>query len=425
MKILVITPEYPPDEHYVIGRWARGLSTALAERGHEAHVLVPRNPSAAPQGNSADGVTVHELPVTVPVRGHIWVADVIQQNVGLLAEGVRALMASEDFDVVHAHGWQGALAASAVKQVGGMPFVLSLHDCERVKAGGQMAADQAYIAEMEAWAGEQADVVLCDSHALKHMLVTEAGLPHEKLHVIPPGVAIEDGPADSNVELFRHHIFAAPDQKLVAFVGRLTPSKRVDVLLEAAQRLLPVYPQVRFAVAGGGPLLDGLRGQVAQRRLERHVIFTEYITGDVLNCLYRAADLVVCPGIHEPSGMVALEAMAHHTPVIASAPGVHAELIEPWRTGVLVPPGEPNALAQAIVRLLYLEDEANTMADNAHEHVAQRFSWMDTAETVARVYERLTSGPQSNASVEPAARPQAKVTSLAAYRAQSESAAGS
>lgn len=424
MKILTLTTEYPPDEVYALGRWVEGLSQAMAASGHDVHVLTFRQPDDESMRQSQGLVTVHALPVNLPMRGHFWVANVIQQNVGLLAECVQALVESEDFDLVHAHGWQTVLAGKAVKETYGLPLVFSLHDCERVKANGDLAGDQAYIAEMEAWGAGHADVVLCDSHFLKQALVARYRAPHQKVQVVRPGVSPDEGEGATDVQLFRNQIFASPDEKLITFVGRLTQAKGPEVFVDAMLRILPVYPNARFAIAGRGPLAAPLRQRAQQTGVLPATTFTDYVTGEVLTCLYRASDVVVCPAFYEPSGMATLDAMLHKVPVVASATGALVEIVEPGRTGMLIPPGNPNALAQAVVRLLYLENEAGKMAENAHREVMLGHTWSRVAAEIANVYAKVTGKSEElPIGSKAAGDTEARVLSLADYRAEAEVAA--
>ncbi|HLV81482.1 MAG TPA: glycosyltransferase family 4 protein, partial [Chthonomonadaceae bacterium] len=241
------------------------------------------------------------------------------------------------FDLVHGHGlrgaWIGALAASRA----GIPFLFTAHNL--VSPAGLLL--RACLRSI----GQRAVRAIAVSQAVADMLAA-AGFPAEKIVVIPNGIALEpfDAPFDAAETRAAYGIPAGAP--LVLAVGRLAPEKGFDVLIEAFGRLSAHVPDARLALVGGGPLEETLKALAG----ERAILFT----GPVAEVapLLRAADVVAVPSRQEGQGIVALEAMAARKPVVASRVGGLAETVIEGETGLLVPPGDAEALAAVLETLL-------------------------------------------------------------------------
>ena len=115
--------------------------------------------------------------------------------------------------------------------------------------------------------------------------------------------------------------YAAPDEKMVFFIGRLVTEKGVGVLIEAVPIILSRYPNCKFVVAGKGPALDYLMRRARELGVYERIYFTGFVDDAVRNNLYHVADVAVFPSLYEPFGIVALEAMAAQVPVVVSNVG--------------------------------------------------------------------------------------------------------
>lgn len=185
----------------------------------------------------------------------------------------------------------------------------------------------------------------------------------------------------------------------VGLVGRIAPWKGQDIFLAAAARLAPRFPQAEFVLAGA-PLfgeeeherrlrrqaeLDGLAGRV------RFLGFCD----DVWD-VYRGLDVAVhASTLPEPFGNVVVEAMASGTPIVAADAGGVPEIVENGRTGLLVRPGDPGALAGALEQLLADPAERSRLALAGREDIERRFSLERDAEAVQRIYEELAAGERA------------------------------
>lgn len=179
----------------------------------------------------------------------------------------------------------------------------------------------------------------------------------------------------------------------IAAVGRLVGWKGQHTLLRAAPALLRAHPQARFLLVGAGDAEGGyeaeLRKLVQELGIESQVEFRGHVAD--MDRLYReSVDIVVhCSVTAEPFGLVMAEAMAAARPLVASDKGASAEIVDHEQTGLLFPAGDPDALAEQLLKLLNQPDWAREMAHRGFERVAQRFDVKRTAREVSAVYDEI------------------------------------
>ena len=164
--------------------------------------------------------------------------------------------------------------------------------------------------------------------------------------------------------------------------------KGVQDLLAALPRLRRRHPGLRLVVAGRGPSADELRDQARRLRLGRAVTFAGFVPDAELAALVAAADCAVVPSRYEPFGLVALEAAAAGTPVVASGAGGLPEFVRSGRTGLAFPAGDPAALADAVSALLADQVLARRLARQARAVLRREHGWAGVAERTADVYAR-------------------------------------
>ena len=203
--------------------------------------------------------------------------------------------------------------------------------------------------------------------------------------VIHDGI-VSDDHADS------HTAEAGP---LVGMVGRLSPWKGQHVFVEAAARVHAQLPQCRFQIVGSAMFGEEayaaqLREQADKLGLSDYLEFTGF--REDVKALMRRFDIVVHASLTgEPFGQVVVEGMAAARPVVAARGGAIPEIIEDGVTGLMVAPGDPQALAEALLSLLNDPDKAHAMGQAAHRHVKKRFTIEQTAHKVEAVYSALLS----------------------------------
>ncbi|RMF00740.1 MAG: glycosyltransferase family 1 protein [Chloroflexi bacterium] len=304
------------------------------------------------------------------------------------------------YDLIHAHYWLSGVVAGKLRAAWGpIPIVQMYHTLGHMK--NQIAQSPAELAAPvrlmgEAHAARVADILVAATPAEESQLVELYGADPAKIEVIPPGVDL------SRFEpirpcVARRRLGLPANKRLVLFVGRIEPLKGVDSLLQATAILKERQPDlmtgVRVGIIGGNPAapdaeLARLQTLHAQLQLDSTAEFLGAKDQSLLPDYYAAADLVVMPSRYESFGMVALEAMAVGTPVIASRVGGLAHLVQNGQTGYLTPPNCPQALAERMWQVLSDADLRARLGQQAREH-ARRFEWSQVVDRMLHLYATL------------------------------------
>jgi D-inositol-3-phosphate glycosyltransferase len=308
------------------------------------------------------------------------------------------------YDVIHSHYWMSGLAAASLSDLwGGAPILHMFHTLGEMKnriARSDSEREGPYRVEGEKRVLKRADRLIVATEAEKAQLQWLYKANVQKMEVIPPGVDVSHFYPISKDEA-RQYIGLSPDQKMVLFVGRIEPLKGVDTLIRAMSclKFQSVVHPVYLAIIGGEPDANPEQMTVEMSRLQKlcddlcmgqTVVFLGKRAQDTLPYYYSAAEVLVMPSFYESFGMVALEAMACGTPVIASQVGGLAFLVRDGETGFTVPEGDPAALCDRLT-LLLSDPELRTKMGIAAEHYAQGYKWETIAEQIAGVYRSLLS----------------------------------
>jgi len=386
MRVLTITSEYPPAPVYSVGRYAFELNQALAhQEGADVHVLC-QHMDGHHGCRLEHGVTVHAVDCAVPARALDPVGETVLRNVPLAGKACEIAREHGPFDAVCLHDWPTALAGHAVASAFSLPAILFVHGTEVGRWQNRLTRPQLYSAELEAWAAGWARAIVATSSSVREELHEAYKVPRRKVTVIPPRAEAEAFAVDEDADDLRT-VLADPDQAIVLYIGRLCPSKGLDILLEAMRRVVEHHPEAKLVITGDGPL----RGQLMHlaEELEVPALFTGHIEGRALAAAYRCADVVVVPGRYEPTGMAAMEAMACGRPLVASNAGGLRE-VAPDRATLRVPAGESQVVAQALSRILDDPVAAEKMGQAAAEHMRPQ-RWATAARRVRRLLDRLVS----------------------------------
>ncbi|BAS27135.1 glycosyl transferase family 1 [Limnochorda pilosa] len=386
MHVLMLSWEYPPRVVGGLARAVAGLSRALAAGGVEVRVLT-LGEAGSPFREEDGGVEVIRLRNGFPPAPDL-VTAVAHFNFDALQEAIA--LSGRGFDLIHAHDWLVAYAARTLKHGFRVPLVATLHATEHGRNRGIHTPLQRYIHDME-WTltYEAWRVILCSS-AMREETARLFNLPADKTLVLPNGVEPDElaVPADEDLAAFRR-MHAAPDQTLILAMGRLVPEKGFDVLLDAFRLVLDRFPRAKLVIAGEGPHRAALEERAGRLGVAPHVYFKGFAADPVRNRLLHVADVAVFPSTYEPFGIVALEAMGAGLPVVASRCGGLPEVVEHGETGLLVPAGDPAALADALVPLLLSPGLREHLGRRGRERVAARFGWRRVAERTLEEYQRV------------------------------------
>ena len=296
-------------------------------------------------------------------------------------------------DVIHANYWLSGVAGHTIKHRLELPLVSTFHTLARVKAE-EAAEEHDRRAKAEAEVIGCCDAILASSADEAAQLERLYGAVPERIEIVPPGVD--------------HHLFSPGDQRLararlalgdgpvLLFVGRIQPLKGADVAVRALAAL-PGGPEPATLLLVGGPSgpdgdaeLARLHALVAELGLRERVRFLAPRPHGDLASFYRAADVCLVPSRSESFGLVALEAAACGTPVVAAAVGGLRTLVAHGVSGYLVDGRDPDAYAAYVAKLL---DDPAMAADMSVEATtrAQEYRWSITAARLRRLYADLTA----------------------------------
>ncbi|MGO8673434.1 MAG: glycosyltransferase family 4 protein [Capsulimonadaceae bacterium] len=270
------------------------------------------------------------------------------------------------YDLVHAHGLRAAWVAGIASGMRPFTFLFTAHNLVPEGPAARVAM---------AMTGRSAAAVLAVSTAVREGLAA-AGVPGDRLRLIPNGVDIERfSTLPSNA---RNEFGLAPGAAVVGCVARLSPEKGVDILVAAARLL----PEATFLVAGDGPERSALAAAAPA-----NVRFLGRL--DDVRSVLAAADVLAIPSRKEGQGIVALEAMAAHVPLVVASVGGLAGMFVGSGAALLTPPGDPTALAGALHAVLNDSGLRADLARRAWELVNARYGAGRATRDVASVYRRV------------------------------------
>ncbi|BCX03624.1 MAG: hypothetical protein KatS3mg053_1562 [Candidatus Roseilinea sp.] len=308
------------------------------------------------------------------------------------------------YDVVHAHYWLSGLVAEALRARWGVKFAMTFHTLAELK--NQIAQrDQERESELrlrsECHLCSIADRITANTSVEKQQLVRFYGAGSSRIRIVPPGVdlsrfhPIEQSYAKSVIGI-------PPQHRMILFAGRIERLKGIDTLFRAmallkAKRADWDWANLCVAIIGGDPSEAGQRENEEMGRLHElrdELGLNELITflgardQDVLQYYYAAAEMLVMPSHYESFGMVALEAMACGTPVIASDVGGLSVLVQHNKTGLRVKVNDPAELARAIEKLMD-DDARRRRMGHAAACYAEDFAWQKVVDKLLAVYGEL------------------------------------
>jgi glycosyltransferase involved in cell wall biosynthesis len=340
------------------------LITAARVRGYEAHVVAPTG--ALRQYNKA---LLSGGAAALPAMG--W---------SLLHHGLqmRRWLRAEHIDVLHCNQTRAALQAGLGARLAGIPMVWVVRIKERLPAMATRLAGQCASA-----------VVALAPSCMEDF--ANAGRLCSKVTEIPLGVDTSRFAPAAGTPPVPHGLHLAPSDRVVLMVGGLHPRKRHDLLIEAAPHVLEHVPEARFVIVGGGfedvgaEYEAGLKQRAADLGLAERVVFTG--RRDDVPAILRVCDLFVLPSDQEGLPGSVLEAMATGKPCVVT-PAAAAPVVD-GTTGLVVPPNDPQALADAIVRILHDGELAEAMGRAGRERAVEAYSLEATVRQYEALYERL------------------------------------
>jgi glycogen synthase len=390
LRVLQVSWEYPPIMYGGLGRHVHALSEALARAGLDVVVLTqgpPSSPVDPPADPGRPVVRRAVMAATDPDVHEDTAAFVRALHEHLVGAG-QDLLAAWRPDVVHGHDWVVAEAAADLAAAAGVPLVTTVHATELGLWSGWLASDfSRWRDRVERALVARADRVVVCSAPMRDEVVDGLGGDPDRVVVIPNGVDPSSWvTSDAERADSRAALGLTADDALVVLVGRLEWEKGGQDAIDALAVLAGQGRAIHLALVGQGGQRDALAEHASQAGLAERVHMVGRLDDGAVAALLGAADVAVVPSRYEPFGLVALEAMAAHTPVVVTRAGGLADLVTHRETGLVVAPAQPAALARAIAALLDDPEQARTMAARARSDAVERFGWDAVARRTAEVY---------------------------------------
>ncbi|MHB1503752.1 MAG: glycosyltransferase [Acidimicrobiales bacterium] len=386
--------------------YVRELSTALARAGVECDVYTRAFSDDLPATVVVEpGLRVHHVPAgplaPLPKEQLASVLDEFTDGVlslmtsgaGVPLDGDRVVV---DFDAVHANYWLSGVVGHRLKHALDLPLVSTFHTLDRVKAEAspeEVFADEPHRrAEAEVAILGCSDIVLASCSVEARQLVDLYGADPDRIEIVAPGVDHAFfGPGYRPQA--RRALGLPVDGPLLLFVGRIQPLKGLDVAVQALGKMRS-HRDAHLVVIGGpsGPRGEAHLGEVWAAvdtlGVRDRVHFVLPQPHELLSSYYRAADVCLVPSRSESFGLVALEAAACGTPVVACAVGGLNTLVDDGRTGYLVDSTSPDAFAERVVRILDDAVLAERLATAAVVK-SRAYTWARAAQRLRVTYEEL------------------------------------
>lgn len=319
-------------------------------------------------------------------------------------QGVLAFAESEgaEYDIIHSHYWLSGLVAEKLREHwGGTPIVHMFHTLGHMK--NKIATSESQMSPQSRIDGEYrviqtVDRLIAATPAEEEQLITLYNADPEKIRILPPGVDL-DRFKEIDKAVAKRTVGIPCGNNNIVFAGRIEPLKGIDTMLRAMAIIQERYPESLksscMAIIGGDPWAEDLDDEMARlQQLREDLDIHDLVTflgakdQELLPNYYAAAEMVIMPSHYESFGMVALEAMAMGTPVIASEVGGLAHLVKHGETGFHVPSRDPEALARRIYELLTNDSCRRGLGENAKQY-ARTYAWANIVEQMSAVYNEL------------------------------------
>ncbi|HHY89218.1 MAG TPA: glycosyltransferase family 4 protein [Chloroflexi bacterium] len=384
MKICIVTTAFPRWPGDFRGPFVYEAAQALRRRGNTVRVIAMHNPGAK-SVEDLDGLEVIRPPY-LPERWEVLQKDsaglplVWKQyplaRLALLPFLLRHTAAvaryANDCDIIHANWTLSAFAALLSQPVHRRPYVVTVQGSDIFQA-----PRIPLVRPLTRLALNRAARVLALSGSLAQA-TADLGVPADRIQIMPNGVNIERFPAAAMEDR----------EPIILYAGTLIPRKGADYLIRALPVVVQQCPQARLVLIGEGEMREQLGRLVEQLGLQEKVTFAGTLPQEEVSAWMRRAQIFVLPSLEEGQGVVVLEALASGTPCVGSRAGGISDSITP-DVGLLVPPGDSQALAGAMLEILTDREKRLAMSAAARRRAQDVYDWDKIAARIEQVYRQV------------------------------------
>lgn len=387
MRVLHLTPEFPPVIWGGLGTAVGGLATASAHAGISVGVMLVGGALVL-----GDGSYGGWKPISWEQEGLVADESLVVDSDGVFFFQVPPAEAEESGlrlvrkwkpDIVHLHtAWFWAIAR-AIREQTGTPLVYTVHSLDRAE---YEIGDFVTHWDTQETVIAAADRVIALSRDEQDLIRKYCPAARDRVRIV--GNGIDDSPAARVAVLHTRH----NDSPIVLYSGRFVDRKGVRELFQAIPRVLDRMPNVRFVLAGG----YGTAAEIERAWLDEslhpyrsQIHFTGWLTPDKVSEWYRRADVLVMPSWYEPFGMVILEGMLHGLPIAATSVGGPVDILEHDKNALLFQPRDVDALTDAILQLVSNPELRHRVGQEAAKEVRRKWLWPNIVKRMQAVYKEI------------------------------------
>ncbi|WP_235538460.1 glycosyltransferase family 1 protein [Pelomonas sp. Root1444] len=384
------------------------VAQALARQGHHVDVLTRRDQRSLPTAvDVRPGVRV--LHIDAGPAQFVPKEELLPHMQAFGDQALRLMRSSLPYDVVHGNFFMSGLVGLRLQRQLNVPLVQTFHALGAVRRLHQKEADKfpADRIALECRIAREADCVIAECPQDAEDLMRHCGAPAHRIAQVPCGVDLAEFKPGGRAAA-RQRLGLPENEFIVLQLGRLVPRKGVDNVIRAVGRLGEGRPW-RLLVVGGDarepdeaatPEIGRLRAVARESGAAERVVFVGRRDRHELHDYYQAADVFVTTPWYEPFGITPLEAMACGTPVIGAAVGGIQHTVVDGLTGFLVPPHDPETLAQRLDDLRCIPELGRAMGRAGLARVKREFTWDSVAVKLARVYAQVAQQRRGSADLD-------------------------
>ena len=382
MKICLVNALFHPFSGGV-EKHMHELSRELVKQGVDVTVVTARIDGTAAY-EEMDGVKVHRVPcISLKVPGLYPPPLVISP---LFFFYLRKLDRENGFDIIHLQNrfFVDFDMAAVYAKLKHKPFMMTIHNARPVGISLPITVfGSAYDWLIGRWPFALADRIIAVSEWVKYD-IAKYHIDERKIVPVHNGINVSEFRPSDATNVRRQYGIDGP---MLLFVGRMITQKGLPYLIDAMPHVLEKYPGTKLLLIGRGNALESLRKKVKASGLERSIIFSGYMSEEMLKEAYGTCDIFVLPSVWEVLPIAVLEAMSSSKPVVCTSAGGDAELVENGLNGYVVPMRDPKALAEKINELLDDPAKRARMGMASRKRAEEEFDWKLIAARTKKVYE--------------------------------------
>ena len=381
-RVCLVTHYFPPHKGG-IEQVSYEQSKRLTQKGYQIDVLTSKFEGR--NLNPMKGLTIHHYPSLNVAKRFGVPYPIISSNAYKIFDKIIS-----ECDLVHAHGhvYMASYLAGLVAKKHKKPFIVTQHNTFIDYRSFLNAVEQVNDFVIGKSVLKNADrIITVSKETMKYVL--SLGADKTKTSVIHNGVDINRF-HPMNKEESRKQLELPTDRKIILSVRRLVYKNGLGTLIESVPPVAQKHPDILFVVAGKGPSRKLIENRIKELKTQNNIKLAGFVPDNQLSTIYAAADQFVLPSASgEGLPLVLLEAMSTGLPVIATAVGGTPEIVTQNKNGVLIPPKNPTAMADAILTLLENKNLALSIGEAARKTIEQKFSWEENVRQLEKIYKEL------------------------------------